>query len=742
MRKNVLNRLISYLLISVFLIGTLSVSGCGKNESEYTYISEYHTLNMDCKTAGRIVTVGDFAYVIAMDRDDDFVVTKSKLYKVDMTSFEATEVADFTGKIQSIETMTLASCDRILIKYSNMEMQTHLAFFDIKQNKITDDIDIAAKGIGGEMNSMYSVAVDAEGNIYYLSDDAFIHVLKPDFSKYCDIDCQEDMSAVIATRDGEVCVVVTSAMGAMVKSINLEFADMTTKYASTDGMWISQTSTGEGHNILVQNYDDLSEINLDTGSYTKLFNYVEMDVKKSDIVHVAQSREDEYLLLVNDTTNPKAEEAAVVVVKRIPMSEAKDIKELTYGTITLYGDTETQIIKFNRSHSDIRIKVHQYFDTSASSTMSYYDAINKFNTDLVSGNSPDIIDLSNLPFDSYASKGLFEDLHPYLEESGYKDEDFVRPVFESYKIGDGIYAILPSFQIKTIGIKASRFPGRTTWTMEEFQNIFKDTDPHCLMDMMSRDWYFTMTLYSDLDAFIDWDTGRCDFNNESFYNILEYTNQIDADEFYMDFDGSVSGKINSGKINIVDCYFANVDSLQRTNVEFGNDVTYIGYPTDDGSSGTRFYPSGTTVPMCISSESKHKEEAWEFIESMINKEMQDKFADGNSFSGFPILKSSLQKMYDVAQTPVYGPDENGETVEKPHGTYYDEMEIDFYCATDEEINTLNELIMHSTPEPYIDKQIIEIITEECAAYYDGVKSAQEVADIIENRLGIYVSENS
>ena len=40
-----------------------------------------------------------------------------------------------------------------------------------------------------------------------------------------------------------------------------------------------------------------------------------------------------------------------------------------------------------------------------------------------------------------------------------------------------------------------------------------------------------------------------------------------------------------------------------------------------------------------------------------------------------------------------------------------------------------------------DEKIMEIITEESNAYFEGQKSAKETADVIQNRIQVYVNEN-
>ncbi len=40
-----------------------------------------------------------------------------------------------------------------------------------------------------------------------------------------------------------------------------------------------------------------------------------------------------------------------------------------------------------------------------------------------------------------------------------------------------------------------------------------------------------------------------------------------------------------------------------------------------------------------------------------------------------------------------------------------------------------------------DDKVTEIIEEEAGAYYEGQKTAEEVADIIQSRVSIYLSES-
>ena len=42
---------------------------------------------------------------------------------------------------------------------------------------------------------------------------------------------------------------------------------------------------------------------------------------------------------------------------------------------------------------------------------------------------------------------------------------------------------------------------------------------------------------------------------------------------------------------------------------------------------------------------------------------------------------------------------------------------------------------------YMDDNIINIISEEAAAYFDGQKTVEQVTEVIQSRISLYVMEN-
>ena len=146
----------------------------------------------------------------------------------------------------------------------------------------------------------------------------------------------------------------------------------------------------------------------------------------------------------------------------------------------------------------------------------------------------------------------------------------------------------------------------------------------------------------------------------------------------------------------------------------------------------------------MSSKSKYKDGVWEFLRTLIDQEYQDSLVNEYGNWGFPIRKASLDKQFELDMKPNYYEDEEGNQIEQPKTTWgWDDVSIEIMAATQEEIDTVKALI--TSAERIVsgnpDQQIINIITEEAESFFNGQKSAADVANIIQNRVQIYVNEN-
>jgi ABC-type glycerol-3-phosphate transport system substrate-binding protein len=181
-----------------------------------------------------------------------------------------------------------------------------------------------------------------------------------------------------------------------------------------------------------------------------------------------------------------------------------------------------------------------------------------------------------------------------------------------------------------------------------------------------------------------------------------------------------------------DVNYLNDDQFNRA--LFGEPVTYVGYPSENGN-GSLFI---SDMLVAISNKCTEKEAAWKFLSSMLSEEAQAQ--SRNAFGPrFPILKSALEKQIEEAMATTY--DINGKEVSK---SLYSlgSFEIDMYASTKEEIDIILDLIAKTEKFFVFDRQIWNIIRDEAVGFFSGSKTAAETADIVENRIRVYVNETN
>lgn len=121
--------------------------------------------------------------------------------------------------------------------------------------------------------------------------------------------------------------------------------------------------------------------------------------------------------------------------------------------------------------------------------------------------------------------------------------------------------------------------------------------------------------------------------------------------------------------------------------------------------------------------STHKEGAWQFVESLLQEENQVYHAMTNP--GIPIRRSVLERMKE----------EEGWT--EMAYRVGDEL----LTTSEAEFQIVENIIANGIFVPEnVNEDIWSIIEEETAAYFAGDKSAEEVAHIIQSRVGLMLAE--
>ena len=133
----------------------------------------------------------------------------------------------------------------------------------------------------------------------------------------------------------------------------------------------------------------------------------------------------------------------------------------------------------------------------------------------------------------------------------------------------------------------------------------------------------------------------------------------------------------------------------------------------------------------INAASGHKEAAWNFVRRFFLPETEA------SPYGIPIRIDTYEK--EIARLMI--PDiVNGEEVPEIVSYYGHELEI--YAMTEEEAMNFREIIENIAFAWRDDRVIMDIISEDTAAFFNGTKTAADTARIIQSRIQIYLDERS
>ena len=487
-------------------------------------------------------------------------------------------------------------------------------------------------------------------------------------------------------------------------------------------------------------------LDMETGEGTSLFNWINCDVNGENLSGVNVTADGKVIGYINDWDN-ETETYTVerVCVEKVPYDSVPHKESITLACLYLDWEVRDMIIDFNRKNDTHRIEVVDY---SQYNTDEDYEAgLTKLNTEIMAGNMPDILSLNSLPYTQLAAKGLLTDLYKLMESDGeINREDYFENVLGALEVNGGLYSSCANFQINTVMGAASVVGDEPGWTYDEFNAALASMPEGCTaFDIYTtRGDILRSCLALDMERFVDWSTGKVSFDNQEFIDILEFANsfpsEFDWENYEWTEEDNTLNRIAQGKQMLLNSFVYSFDDLKYNGQYFGGDYTYIGWPTAEGTGNMLSLNTG----YAISESCENKEAAWEFLKVFFTEDYQASQWMLPSHKGvfYEKLKEAMTPEYMKDAEGNYILDEEGNKIEQSYGTVMDGFgnEYQIYALTQEQADELVELVSTTTKVADYNDSIIEIVTEQAAAYFEGQKSAQEVAKLIQSKANIYVNE--
>lgn len=729
---------------------------------EYVYVPEFIDISdkeeSENSWKGRVSICGDKLYYTVTSFDDVTGESTSKLCSretADLTKENVIDVPDLgiEGYNNSVNDFFYDAEGNLFIfyyvspiyiegkEYDYEDYTTYLVKYDSNMQQVfARDL----KEMLQDENNSYiqRTVISKEGNLYACSNDV-IYVIGADGVHQTTIPTQSDwISDMVATADGRVFFSRYSmnGRGMDLVEINTETNTLGEVYKNLPDMNPEIKGSSEGK-VLVKGSSNLYEYDLATGESVILLNWIDSDLT-GDYVQDFAVLEDGNVLAYYDDYEGTEELVKLVKTEasKVPQKEIITFATLYDGNQSL----EQAVVKFNKNSDKYKITFKTYIDNNADWTeTTYTDAIALMNADLTGNNAPDLIDLSGVDLINLANKGVLEDLAPYLESSTVlQRSDFEESVLKAYTMGGKLVTIPRRFNMTTLLGKTSVVGEKQGWTIDDVIAL-ADAHPQAkLLHYVTKDSALQICLMYSSNSFIDYENGTCNFNSPEFIKVLEFANRFDK-EYNYNSDESFPTMLQENKILLSDINISEMQEFQMYNLMFGEEVTCIGFPTTDGSVGV--FLNGSDM-YGITAKSDNKEGAWAFMETILSYQENDRYS-----WGIPTRLDEMNARFEEDMTPEYQRDENGDIMYDENGVAmqhpktswgYDDWEAEIYAATQEEVDMVKAMIKIAQPAVMSDMTILQMITEEAKAYFEGQKSAEDVAGIIQSRVDIYVSENS
>jgi len=575
----------------------------------------------------------------------------------------------------------------------------------------------------------YKVIVDAQGNVSERT--AMPEEVATLFQNYDRLVSREDGSFLIMYYDENDWTkeyiatydLVTDTLGEPVQMpSNLSWNGFNTLAA------------GKNSDLIYSNNNGVYTYNMGDTEGTMKMSFINSDLNISNLVSLVELDNGSLVAMFYENYGEKLRGGIFTYV------DPKDIPDkavLVLGGNYIGNDMKQRIVEFNRTSEEYRIVVKDY------STYNNYDdyqaGYKQLNNDIITGNMPDILITDGIPVENYEAKGLLVDVGKLIEQDEELSQvEFVQNVFDAYSVNGKLYRIIPYFGVQTMVAKTSLVGDRTSWTMEDAQNLVNSMpEGTALIGELTRGGFFTTMMSFCARDFIDVSTGKCDFNSANFIKMMEYAKglptELDEEYYGEDYWMNYQSQYRDNRTILCNLSIGSISNLNYTiNGRIGEDVSYIGFPTESGmGSYINAYAS-----YAISARSANIDGAWEFLRYYLTDEYQSQLEWGLSVY-MKYFKENAQK---ALEKPYYM-DENGEKVEYDETFYLNGESIVLPQMTQAQIDKAVNFILSVNKCYYSNEEVMNIINEEMEAFYSGQKSAQDVATVIQSRAQLYVDEN-
>lgn len=631
------------------------------------------------------------------------------------------------------------------------ETQTSSYSLLIHQNgedKTVENLESFFPNSDDEYFWLRNIARDGDGYTYLFTD-ADIAILDPEYKLYANLTTGGNwVESIDTTPEGKLYISYYGDDGQVFAPIDRENKKIGEPLTLPDTIHANSYFFGEDYTVYYYNDTGIYGYNEGDTDGTLLMNFENSDIT-GDLDTVKALSDGKFLLEYYDRISWDRKMGVFTKADDIDLSQ---VTVLQIATVNGGYDLPSIVVNYNRNHTDTRIVTTDY---SQYNTDEDYNAGNtKLANDILNGlYKPDLI-YGMYTEDSYRAvidNDRFVDLKPYLEKDAELPlSELMGCVTNTYQKDGKLFGLPMEISVSAVIANKSMVGDRTGWTLDELLD-FIDSLPEGVsyMGSMTRVGAADQLLgQNGYGAFIDMENGTCSFDSETFIRYLEYLKTLPKelpDDYWNNYYEDQYGPTKRGEVAAIQQGYHGVYEFIRDQVYFGaGNVAYVGTPTADGSCGITLntYRSIFT----ILSDSAHPEQAWDFIKSAILQVNSSESISGGA-DNLPMLRSNMEKVKEAYKDTTFVIDYSGgmswgssytpneEELKNGEAHQFTEADWDF-------IENFLDTIGAPMTTVSVPEDVLNIINEEMSSYLDGTKAAADCANMIQNRVGLYLAENS
>lgn len=421
---------------------------------------------------------------------------------------------------------------------------------------------------------------------------------------------------------------------------------------------------------------------------------------------------------LSEDSNPTVEAA---------LNEVKASREvvITVGGIAGLNGIQKTVDAFNNSQDLYWVELYKY------------GSMSELLLDVSRKQGADIYYMEYLDLVSLAEKGVIEELTPYFECSDVvKKENMIKSVLRAGSVGEGMYYVIPRFK-PTIYLVEKGYTDNGVWSIGDYLELAEKYPDGMLSEQVTNPKNMLLNdVKMAIDNYIDWETRTCNFTDEEFVQLLERLKSYSTKSYSGMKGYTVAEQLHQKYIltKMVNLswfpYMVEYKDMRDSLLEY---CEIAGMPNDGEQLK---YSMIYNEIYGINAGSENKEVAWAFLEYMLSEDyqasLQNMYGGDNSF---PARRDVLEESLNA---------EIGAVPEKEFfhiNSYTREKESGISEFTEEDKQIILNIVEHCYTSFAVNTgEIYNIIKEEVAYYFEGNKSAEEVAQIIQNRLSLYLME--